>query len=460
MDLTEIESYVDKLKELSNKTQNNNENEENNCDFFKKYCSFIEGFVTKLKADIEKNDQEKISKKRERERAMGVEKIQNCISMIFNKLNGYCQQNPTAQGKTKRKTEQRIKKLCNEIYDVGINTFNLELDCIPGEPPRLRSIKRRSWFSRSIDRISRSSSEYDMEEPEEERKLREEIEELERELEDKKQQLSEMREERRKREKEEREERKKEKGKKEGIKQMQEPEEEGRKYGEQVSLFNRIEDLVKDGECRQALEYLNNTSVLGTKILGSTKSKTPRMFIILPDPDKCPNGSRMNYWLNYKNWNKNVFNLHLLCECPGGIDENIENETHLLETTGYSIRDPYNLLSLFGPFLLYSVDSLMESCGDKYPREVVKALGKTKAADYFISLTHEIQRVIKEERLVHKNEKKNLEALEKYIEVSRGELETFLKGYDYSNMFGGLDRRLTKDKKIRWVCPKHEKKFK
>jgi len=111
MDLTEIESYVDKLKELSNKTQNNNENEENNCDFFKKYCSFIEGFVTKLKADIEKNDQEKISKKRERERAMGVEKIQNSISMIFNKLNGYCQQNPTAQGKTKRKTEQRIKKV-------------------------------------------------------------------------------------------------------------------------------------------------------------------------------------------------------------------------------------------------------------------------------------------------------------------------------------------------------------
>ena len=113
MDLTEIESYVDKLKELSNKTQdkNENENEENTCDFFKKYCSFLEGVVTKLKEDIEKNGQEKISKKRERERATGVEKIQNSMSMVFNKLNGYCQQNPAAQVKTKRKTEQRIKKV-------------------------------------------------------------------------------------------------------------------------------------------------------------------------------------------------------------------------------------------------------------------------------------------------------------------------------------------------------------
>jgi len=445
MDLTEINSNVDKLKELW-KGQNENGN-----DFFKKYGVFIDDVVTKLKTDIEDKSKGTISKKKERERMIGIDKVQNDISMIFEKLNSYCQQNSTEQGKSKRKVETRIKKLCDEIYDVGINTFKLELENVPDESHRLKH--RRSWFSKSLEKISRSSSENDMEETEEEKNLREEIEKIEKDLEEKKKRLSEMRDERKKREKEEK---KKYKNKKE----KNEEEEEDKKIGDQCTLMSRIDDLVNDGECRQAFELLNNPSLLGTKILGAPKSKTPRMFLILPDPDKCPNGAKLNYWLNYKNWNKNVFNLHLLCECPGGIEENVDNETHLLETTGYSIRDPYNLLSLFGPFLLYSIDIFMESVGDKYPREVIKALGKTKPADYFVSLTHEIQKVLKEERLVHKTEAKNLDALERYIEVSRSELETFLKRYDYSNMFGGLDKRITRDKKIRWVCPRHERKFK
>jgi len=310
MDLTEINSNVDKLKELQN---------ENGNDFFKKYSDFIDDVVTKLKTDIEEKSKGGISKKKERERIIGIDKVQNDISMVFEKLSGYCQQNSTEQGKSRRKTETRIKKLCDEIYDVGINTFKLELENVPDESHRLKN--KRSWFSKSIERLSRSSSENDVEETEEEKNLREEIEKIEKDLEEKKKRLSEMRDERKKREKEEK---KKEKNNKKEEEKYEEDDDD-KKIGEQFTLMDRIEDLVSEGECRQAFELLNNTSLLGTKILGASKSKAPRMFIILPDPDKCPNGAKLNYWLNYKNWNKNVFNLHLLCECPGGIEENIDN---------------------------------------------------------------------------------------------------------------------------------------
>ena len=360
-------------------------------------------------------------------------------------------------------------KLCDEIYDVGKNTFNLELGDVPVDEYHQLRKDRKSWFTRSLERISRNSSESDLNETDEEKKLRDEITKIEKELEnrkkkleEKKKQLNNLVEERKKKEMEEKE--KEEKEKEENEKEENEnnnvENEEERKIIEPITLLDRIEDLLKDGNCRQAFELLNNTSLLGNRLLGAPKSKAPRMFIILPDPDKCPNSNRPNYWIKYSHWNKSVFNLLLLCECSGGIEENVDNESHLLDTTGYSIRDPYKLLSLFGPFLLYSIDVFMEACGDNYPREVTRALGKTKPADYFLSLTHEIQKVIKEERLVLGNEKKNLDALNQFIEVSRGELETFLKRYDYSNMFCGLDKRNTKDKKIRWVCERHGRKFK
>ncbi|OUM70194.1 hypothetical protein PIROE2DRAFT_56883 [Piromyces sp. E2] len=469
MDLTEINSDVDKLKELSNE-QNDNESE-----FIKKYSKFIDEVVTKLRdnPDIIKKNK---SKRKEKERSSGIEKIQNDINLILTKSNSFRQMDTNEKIRAKKKTELRIKKLCEEIYDVGKNTFNLDIGDVPEDEYHQLQKNRKSWFTRSLERISRGSSEYDIGgETEEEKKLKDEIAKMEKELEkrkkkleQKKKQLDEIIEERKKKEKEEKEEKEKEEKEKEKEKEEnenkdeenEEQHDEDRKIIEPITLLERIDDLLKDGDCRQAFELLNNTSLLGNRLLGAPKSKTPRMFIILPDPGKCPNSNRPNYWIKYSNWNKSVFNLLLLCECSGGIEENIDNETHLLDTTGYSIRDPYKLLSLFGPFLLYSIEVFMESCGDNYPREVIKALGKTKPADYFLSLSHEIQKVIKDERLVHKNEKKNMEALEQFIDVSRDELETFLKGYDYSCMFCGLDKRITRDKKIRWVCERHGRKFK
>jgi len=460
MNLTEIGTDIEKLSEVVKSCKDNTENE-----FINKYDEFVNYFFTELKKCGETNDENerktKNSKKKERERATGIEKIKNNINEMISQIETFNQKNDADKNKSRKKFEQKIKKCCDEIYDIGTNTFNLKLKDAPvDEYHQLKN--KRSWFSRSIEKISRSSSENDVNETEEEKKLREEIEKLEEELEEKRHKLSELRAERKKKEEEEKKKSNDKKNKKNGEEGEEEKKDEENELNqqEQVSLLDRIDDLLQDGECRQAFELLNNTSLLGIRLLGTNKSKAPRMFIILPDPEKCPNGSKPNYWIKFSNWNKSVFNLNLLCESTGGIIENVENETHLLDTTGYSIRDPYKLISLFGPFLLYSIDTFMESCGDNYPREVIKALGKTKPVDYFISLAHEIQKVIKEERLVHKDEQKNLDELESFIEISRGELETFLKRYDYSNMFGGLDKRNTSEKKVRWVCPKHSKKFK
>jgi len=462
MDLTTINSNVQKLIELSN------ENQDKECDFIRKYAEYINDAVTRLteyNENSENNEERKTknSKKKERERDSGVEKIRNNVLIIFSQSRSFYEKSSADKEKNRKKTEQKIKKMCNEICDIGNNVFNLELPDVPEEEfPQLK--KRRSWFGRSIERISRNSSECDVNMTEEEIKLKEEIENLEKELEEKKKKLNELREERRKKEREEEAEKRKNRNKQKNEKGKEEEKgeenEEIEKTAEPVAVLDRIEDLLVDGECRQAFEFLNNTSLLGNRLLGTNKSKTPRMFIIIPDPSKNSDNNKANYWLNYSNWNRSVFTLHLLCECSGGIVENVENETHLLETTGYSIRDPYKLVSLFGPFLLYSIDTLMESCGDNFPREIVKALGKTKPADYFIALAHEIQKVLKEERLVCKDESKNFDALESFIEVSRSELETFLKSYDYSGMFGGLDKKKTNEKKVRWVCNRHGKSFK
>ncbi|ORX78011.1 hypothetical protein BCR32DRAFT_247483 [Anaeromyces robustus] len=457
MDLTLISNDVDKLKELSK------DNADNETEFIKKYSDFIENVITKLKETNESNPEErktKNNKKKERERATAIDKIHTDINLILTKSDSFCKKTSTEKIRSKRKTEQRIKKLCDEIHDVGTNTFNLDIDNVPeDESFRLKKESRRSWFSRSFDRISRSSSENDLNETEEEKKLKEEIENLEKELEKKKKKLSEMKDERRKREKEENENKKKNK-KNEDEEENENKEEEKICITEHVTLLDKIDDLLVDGNCRQALELLNNTSILGSKLLGTTKSKAPRMFIILPDPKKCSNSKVLNYWMNFSNWNKSLFNLHLLCECSGGICENVDNETHLLETTPYSIRDPYKLISLFGPFLLYSINCFIESYGENWPMEVTKALGKTKPSDYFITITHEIQKVIKEERLVYKDERKNVDALESFIRISRNELEGFLKRYDYSNVFGGLNKKYTNDKKVRWVCDRHGKNLK
>jgi hypothetical protein len=469
MDLTEINNNAEKLSELLK------ENQEKECEFIKKYNDFINDVVVKLKGFEEKNNNNneerktKNGKKKERERTNGIEKIQNNINSIVNYVNTYVGKNSSDKEKSKKKTEQKINKCCDEIYDIGTNTFNLELIDVPiDESHQLK--KRRSWFSRSLDIIS--SGDNDENESEEEKKLKEEIEKLEKELEEKKKKLNELKMERKKKEKEEAETEKKNKDKENKNKNKKNEKDESKedenkeddkedvKAEEQTSLLDRIDDLLVDGNCRQAFEFLNNTSLLGTKLLGVDKSKTPRMFIILPDPTKCPNGNKSDYWIKFENWNKSVFTLNLLCESTGGIEENVENETHLLETTGYSIRDPYKLISLFGPFLLYSIDTFMESCGENFPREVTKALGNTKPTDYFISVAHEIQKVLKEERLLYKDETKNLEALESFIEVSRAELQTFLKRYDYSNMFGGLDKRRTNDNKVIWVFQINNRKFK
>jgi len=458
MDFTEISSNIDKLKELVEK-QDDNESE-----FLKKYSTYVDDVITKLKDNISNDTQTNRSKRKVKLRTTNFEKIQNYINEILELSNDYCEKDSSERIKSKKKTEISIKNLCEDIYNIGKSTFNLKLDDVPeDEYHQLKKERRLSWFTKSFERLSRSSSENVIIESDEEKKLKDEIAKMEKELENRKKKLEQKKKQLNNlieaRKKKENEDKIQEKVLKDNTEQYSEPQEE-LKIVEQVTLLDRIDDLIKDGDCRQSFEFLNNTSLLGNTILGAPKSKAPRMFIILPDPTKCPNSNRPNYWIKYSNWNKSVFNLLLLCECSGGVEENVDNETHLLDTTGYSIRDPYKLLSLFGPFLLYSIDVFMESCGDRYPNEVTKALGKTKPADYFLSLTHEIQKVIKEERLVHKNEKKNLEELQQFIEVSRGELETFLKGYDYSNMFCGLDKRSTKDKKIRWVCERHGRKFK
>jgi len=464
MDLSEITSNVEKLTKLSD------ENQDKECDFIKKYSDYINDVVIKLKEYNEKNSnmdgerKTKNSRKKERERNVGIEKIQNDINMILSQSETFCEKDSNDRNKARKRTEQRIRKFCEEICEIGNNTFNLELLDVPmDEAHQLK--KRRSWFSRSIEIISRNSSDADLNMTDEEKKLKEEIENLEKELEEKKKKLCELRDERKKKEKEKEKEEEAEKKKNKNKHKNEEEKTSGEddfdlKVLEPLTLLERIDDLLVDGECRQAFELLNSTSLLGSRLLGTEKSKTPRMFIILPDPEKSSNGNKLNNWIKYSNWNKSVFTLNLLCESTGGTVEIVDNETHLLETTGYSVRDPYKLISLFGPFLLYSIDTFMESCGDNYPREVVKALGNTKPADYFISLAHEIQKVIKEERLVYKDERKNLEALESFIEVSRSELETFLKRYDYSNMFGGLNKKKTNDKKIRWVCNRHTRGFK
>jgi len=109
LDLTIINSDVEKLKELS-QGQKDNESE-----FLKKYSNFVDEVVVKLKDDNSNNTNKNRSKRKQRERTTGFEKIQNDINLILTKSNSFCQKDSTEKIRSKKKTELRIKKVWIDI---------------------------------------------------------------------------------------------------------------------------------------------------------------------------------------------------------------------------------------------------------------------------------------------------------------------------------------------------------
>ena len=244
------------------------------------------------------------------------------------------------------------------------------------------------------------------------------------------------------------------------IKELFRNNETASKHNELIAQVVRLQaDLgTKQDEMKglqsQALDRLarlqNGVQALLTQTYELHEYPIPRLFIVLPDDRSS--------W-NPLDFFSNKFRLYFLCECgehTKATKSNIPHRIHLAKHEGYVIDRPREFFQEYGSYVLVYLRML--KYGLSVAGVAVPALSNL--------IPDSLDQAIESLKLLTKTIKPGMDQVISYIEkVSTEEealegadlrqLEKFLKRNDKDRVLGNLQRTVTAEGHVKWVCSDH-----
>jgi len=234
----------------------------------------------------------------------------------------------------------------------------------------------------------------------------------------------------------------------------------------QLDLASKLDEM-KELQL-QALDRLaqlqNDVQALLTQTYELHEYSIPRLFIVLPD-DKSS-------W-NPLDFFSNKFRLYFLCECgehTKATKSNIPHRIHLAKHEGYDIERPNEFFQQFGSYVLtilkmlkfgisvagVAVPALSNLIPDALDQatECLKLLTKTIGPGMDQVINH-IEKVSTDDGKVADMSPEQMEDNESLEGADLRQLETFLKNKDKERVLGNLNRTVTTEGHVKWVCIDH-----